>query len=305
MGSVPAVKLSQDGQPNATGEQADTICVFSKVYCKVYCAAMVYSPYRPVNSLRTVTVFCHSFCCLNFCPYLRVCFVLQSLASIIWSLSELQLQPPPAWLYHWAASARGVLDSLNPVDLGQVAAALQGPTFRPLELPKLEALLSDVLDKLTEVETASGAYSKAAVHMLLKIEGSRVQQPGGSSGRGGSRVRRVVLGSSNGSRGLNASGVGSNQHGLENAAVVSGAGIGPVAAVQHSQGVSGSGSSSSSSSSSYSSSIVGHGMQGRQAEEVAQLKEYLVERSVMDASSSLDDVPDLDLEQWSTAAESQ
>jgi hypothetical protein len=99
---------------------------------------------------------------------------------------------------------------MNPVDLGQVAAALQGPTLQPLELPKLEALLSEVLDRLAAVEVASGAYSKAAVHMLLRIDGQRlaaaeempVLQAAGAaaSAVAGSRVRRVAVGSGGSSR---------------------------------------------------------------------------------------------------------
>ncbi|KAF6263227.1 hypothetical protein COO60DRAFT_485251 [Scenedesmus sp. NREL 46B-D3] len=93
----------------------------------------------------------------------------QSLSTIIWSLSELQLQPPPAWLYHWAAAIRGVLPQMNPIDLGQVAAALQGSTFEPLGLPKLETLLLDVLDRLAALELQSGAYSRAAVELLMRM----------------------------------------------------------------------------------------------------------------------------------------
>jgi hypothetical protein len=196
---------------------------------------------------------------------------------------------------------------MNPVDLGQVAAALQGPTFRPLELPKLEALLSEVLDKLTAVEVASGAYSKAAVHMLLKINGSAEQQQG--SGKAGSRIRRVVLGSSsNGSRNVAEVSV-SGQHGFGAAAVLSGVGNGahtvPAAAAaagpleaSSSGGSIRSSSSNEVSSSSTNSSSLEAGI--RQAEEVAQLKEYLVQQSVMEGSSSLDDVPDL---QWGSDSE--
>uniref|UniRef100_A0A383VCV1 FAST kinase leucine-rich domain-containing protein n=1 Tax=Tetradesmus obliquus TaxID=3088 RepID=A0A383VCV1_TETOB len=100
----------------------------------------------------------------------------QSLATIIWSLSELQLQPPPAWLYHWAAATRGALPQMSPIDLGQVAAALQGLTFEPLGLPKLETLLLDVLDRLAAVELQSGAYSRAAVELLMRMPQQQQQQ---------------------------------------------------------------------------------------------------------------------------------
>jgi hypothetical protein len=199
----------------------------------------------------------------------------QSLASIIWSLSELRLQPPPAWLYHWASAARGVLDCMNPVDLGQVAAALQGSTFRPLQLPKLEALLGDVLARLAALEVTSGAYSRAAVRMLLKMQSSGGGSgSGSSSGSGGSssRFRRIHAGrSSSSSRQLEAVAVLSAPRG--------------VAAAQHEQDSNGS-----------------TGAAGP-LEEVARLKEILIQQSVVEGSSSLDDVPELHMGPWSPPSE--
>lgn len=90
---------------------------------------------------------------------------------------------------------------MNPVDLGQVASALQGPTFGPLQLPKLQALLGDVSDRLASVELASGAYSKAALRMLLSMPSVGGGSGGSSGGRAGGagRVRRATAGSSSGS----------------------------------------------------------------------------------------------------------
>lgn len=196
---------------------------------------------------------------------------MQSLASIIWSLSELQLQPPPAWLYHWAAAARAALGSMNPVDLGQVAAALQGPTFQPLHLSKLEGLLLDVLDRLAALEVSSGAYSKAAMHMLLKMQGavglpdkSSSSISGVGSGAGSRLVRRVPRGSS-GSSGSSSSDI---------------LGISEVAA---------------------STLSVGAGQDSRRHAELASggavdidsLKDYLVKQSAAEGSINLDDVPEL------------
>jgi hypothetical protein len=115
----------------------------------------------------------------------------QSLANIIWALSELQLQPPPAWLYHWAAAARAALAGMSPIDLGQVAGALQGPTLGGLQLPKLDALLSDVLAQLAAVERGAGrgGYSRAAMELLLRMQsmggGSTRPRAGAGSGGGG------------------------------------------------------------------------------------------------------------------------
>lgn len=102
---------------------------------------------------------------------------------------------------------------MNPVDLGQVAAALQGPTLQPLELPKLEVLLSEVLDRLAAVEVASGGYSKAAVHMLLRIDGRPSPEEGpplqeAAAAVAGSRVRRVAVGSGSSSWGWGHDGFG-------------------------------------------------------------------------------------------------
>lgn len=165
---------------------------------------------------------------------------------------------------------------MNPVDLGQVASALRGPTFAPLELPKLESLLGEVLERLAEVETASGAYSKAAVHMLLKIEGlggsgSSAGSSGGSS-RLPSRVRRTGLGSSSG--GVSRGGVVQQQ--LQQAAAVLN-GAGSSAAVQGSSHGDGGGSMSSNSNSIMDGSRISQ-------EEVARLKQYLAAEQVVDGS---------------------
>jgi hypothetical protein len=170
---------------------------------------------------------------------------------------------------------------MNPVDLGQVASALRGPTFALLELPKLESLLGEVLERLAEVETASGAYSKAAVHMLLKIEGvggsgSSAGSSGGSSAgssRLPSRVRRTGLGSSSGG-GISRAGVAQQQ--LQQAAAVLN-GVGGSAAVQGSSHGDGDGSLSSNSSSIMDGSRISQA-------EVARLKQYLAAEQVVDGS---------------------
>lgn len=117
---------------------------------------------------------------------------MQGLANIIWALTELDLQPPPAWLYHWAAATRGVLSEMNPIDLGQVAAALQSPVLEPLQLPKLEALLLDVLDQLAAVELQSGAYSRAALELLMRIP-AVAGEAGRASSESSSKDGRAVL----------------------------------------------------------------------------------------------------------------
>lgn len=216
-----------------------------------------------------------------------LCAVPQCLASIIWSLSELQLQPPPAWLYHWAAAVRGVLDSMNPVDLGLIAAALQGPTLKPLELQKLEVLLGEVLDRLASLEVSSGAYSKAAMHMLLKMKAQDGSSSVGSSGSSGSsrvggtsRFRRTAANS--GSSAGSSRGSGSSQQQWQPAASILAGGP-----RQHEQ-VDGSGSMVSSM---VSSQTVGA------AEDIARLKEYLCRQTVVDGMDGMDDdEPDLRVE---------
>jgi hypothetical protein len=84
---------------------------------------------------------------------------------------------------------------MNPVDLGQVASALQGKTFAGLQLPKLEAFTLDVLDRLAAIEVQSAGYSKAAVELLLKVPVATEAAGGAESSRaavnGSSKVRRV------------------------------------------------------------------------------------------------------------------
>jgi hypothetical protein len=86
-----------------------------------------------------------------------------------------------------------VLPQMNPIDLGQIAAGLQGSTFEPLGLPKLETLLLDVLDRLAAVELQSGAYSGAAVELLMRMPQQQQQQSAGdgrSSSSNSSRFGR-------------------------------------------------------------------------------------------------------------------
>lgn len=85
---------------------------------------------------------------------------------------------------------------MRPVDLGQVASALQSPVLEPLQLPKLESLLLDVLDKLASVELQSGAYSRVAVEMLMKMTAEEASTDSISSSSSSDSVRH---GSSNGS----------------------------------------------------------------------------------------------------------
>ncbi|KAF8056871.1 TBC2 [Scenedesmus sp. PABB004] len=129
----------------------------------------------------------------------------QGLATMVWSLGELGLQPPPAWLYHWADAAAAALPRMNAVDLGQLAAALQGPTFERLQLPKLEALLLAVLDRLATLEGASGAYSQAAIEMLLRMPADA----GGSGSTSGTSGSGSSSGSTSGSSGSTSGSSGS------------------------------------------------------------------------------------------------
>jgi len=81
-----------------------------------------------------------------------------------------------------------------------VATALQHSTLADLQLPKLERLLLDVLDRLAAVEVQSGAYSRAVMEQLMRwpqaqaaASSSAGSSNGSSSGdTGGSgKVRRV------------------------------------------------------------------------------------------------------------------
>ena len=119
--------------------------------------------------------------------------MLQGLSNIIWALSDLGLQPPPAWLYHWAAATRGVLSQMSPVDLGQVASALQSPVLEPLQLPKLESLLLDVLDRLATVELQSGAYIRAAVERLMRMTTANAFTGSNAVGSNGREVLQEIV----------------------------------------------------------------------------------------------------------------
>lgn len=165
---------------------------------------------------------------------------------------------------------------MNPVDLGQVAAALQGPTFQPLHLSKLEGLLLDVLDRLAALEVSSGAYSKAAMHMLLKMQGAvglpdnSSSSSGGGSGAGSRLVRRVPRGSSsNGS----SSSVSSSDI----------LGVSEVAASTLSVGA-------GQDSRRHNGELASGG-----AVDIDGLKDYLVKQSAAEGSINLDDVPELHL----------
>jgi hypothetical protein len=168
---------------------------------------------------------------------------------------------------------------MNPVDLGLIAAALQGPTLKPLELQKLEVLLGEVLQRLGSLEVASGAYSKAAMHMLLKMKGqdgsagssSGSSSSNGSGAGGTGRVRRAAT--NRGSSADSSRGSGSSQQQWQLAATV-------LAGGPRQQQVDESGIMVSSI---VSSQDVGS------AEDIARLKEYLCRQTVVDGMDGMDD----------------
>jgi hypothetical protein len=171
---------------------------------------------------------------------------------------------------------------MNPVDLGLIAAALQGPTLKPLELQKLEVLLGEVLDRLSSLEVSSGAYSKAAMHMLLKMKAQDGSSSSGGSSRvgGTSRVRRTAANS--GSSAGSSRGSGSSQQQWQLAASILAGGP-----RQHEQ----TDSSGSMVSSMDRSQNLGA------AEDIARLKEYLCRQTVVEGMDGMgDDEPDLHVE---------
>ncbi len=71
----------------------------------------------------------------------------QGLATLAWSVMELQLAPPPAWMYCYVGAARTALPSMSALDLGQVVRSLQRHNATAA-LSKVDDFLLDALDAL-------------------------------------------------------------------------------------------------------------------------------------------------------------
>lgn len=102
----------------------------------------------------------------------------QGLSTLIWSLLEMDLHPPPAWAYSFVAAARAALPDMSALDLGQLVRALQRYNAGAGGLAKVDDFLLDALDRLSSLELEGGAFSAAQVQLLMRM------RDGGSSGDG-------------------------------------------------------------------------------------------------------------------------
>ncbi|EFJ52659.1 hypothetical protein VOLCADRAFT_85860 [Volvox carteri f. nagariensis] len=162
------------------------------------------------------------------------------LATVAWSLAELSLMPPPAWIYSYVNAARALLNvpappppveagaapqgedtesvagtavaSLSAMDLGQIITAL-----RRLNgggggggLAKVDEFLREAEERLAAMEAGSGAYARQQLGAFLAMSPEQASQ----SGTAGARVLVPPMVSELGD-GSGGGGVGSDLGGRE------------------------------------------------------------------------------------------
>ncbi|KAI8463021.1 MAG: hypothetical protein J3K34DRAFT_527335 [Monoraphidium minutum] len=90
----------------------------------------------------------------------------RDLSTIAWALAELQLSPPPAWVYSCVAACDAALPAMSAADVALLARALQRHNA-VAQLARVDAFVGRALARLGELEAAGGEYTAGRLDALL------------------------------------------------------------------------------------------------------------------------------------------
>jgi len=116
----------------------------------------------------------------------------RDLSTLVWALVEMQLDPPPAWLYSCVATCTAQLPTMSAPDIAMLVRALQRHNAAA-GLTRVDEFVELALARLGRLEAHSGAYTLGRVDALMRMAPPAITSVAAahSSGTGLQQPRRA------------------------------------------------------------------------------------------------------------------
>ena len=108
----------------------------------------------------------------------------RDLATLAWAAAELQLDPPPAWLYSFVGACGAALPAMAAPDIAMLVRGLRG-VHPGTSLARVDEFLDTALARLGQLEREGGDYTRDRLGALLAM----APPLGGSSSGSGTGAR--------------------------------------------------------------------------------------------------------------------